>query len=57
MSLFRSLDAGASWEQFRQLGDPTLPGGYSSLAPLNATHVALAYEGEGCLQFASARVL
>jgi sialidase-1 len=35
MSIYTSTDSGASWECLHQLGDPTLAGGYSSLAAIN----------------------
>jgi sialidase-1 len=42
MSVFASRDSGASWALLRTLDKG--PGAYSSLAPLNGTHAALAYE-------------
>ena len=35
MSIYTSTDSGAKWESVYQLGDPTLAGGYSSLAAIN----------------------
>ena len=47
MSIFTSTDSGASWECLYQLGNPTLAGGYSSLAVINVrlslTAIATSY--------------